>query len=255
MLSPGVRCGKIKGIVKRENVHYTRNSKVQVLLDIWRLFGVKLFSIYLIGERSWLDAHSLTQNFTYHLVKNTRTLIYFAMRFPDQYRLLLWVLTGYWDRCQNWTHEEAGWQTSFLATRDALLHAAWIRIYRVLCCKRNHPHGYLTHHPGLGRVSFEQREVERGISVGFSKRLGLRQVANKEWKRKSNWLEAEKKEREKGFWTRSPSKFPEFPLLALQWRPTIFHHFIKYDQVCTMFAMFCKSRCQDEEHQTMEKPF
>lgn len=130
-------------------------------------------------------------------MKNTRTLIYFAMRFPDQYRLLLWVQTGYWDYCQNWTHEAAGWQMSFLATRDALLHAAWIRIYRVLCCKRNHPHGYLTHHPGLVRVSFEQREVERGISVGFSKRLGLRQVANKEWKRKSNWMEAEKKKREK----------------------------------------------------------
>ena len=178
----------------------TRNSKVQVLLDILGLFGVKLFSIYIIGERSWLDAHSLTQNFTYYLVKNTRTLIYFATRFPDQYRLLLWVQTGYWDHYQNWTHEEAGWQTSFLATRDALLHAAWIRIYRVLCCTRNHPHGYLKYHPGLGRVFFEQREVERGISVGFSKRLGLRQVANKEWKRKSNWMEAEKKkEREKAF--------------------------------------------------------
>ena len=51
MLSPGVRCGKIKGIVKRENVHNTRNSKVQVLLDILRLFGVKLFSIYIIKEK------------------------------------------------------------------------------------------------------------------------------------------------------------------------------------------------------------
>lgn len=86
---------KIKGIVKRENVQSTRNSKVQVLLDILGLFGVKLFSIYIIGERSSLDAHSLTKKFTYYLVKNTRTLIYFAMRFPDQYRLLLWVQTGY----------------------------------------------------------------------------------------------------------------------------------------------------------------
>lgn len=51
MLSPGVRCGKIKGIVKRENVHNTRNSKAQVLLDILRLFGVKLFSIYIIKEK------------------------------------------------------------------------------------------------------------------------------------------------------------------------------------------------------------
>lgn len=51
MLSPGVRCAKIKGIVKRENVHYTRNSKVQVLLDILRLFGVKLFSTYIIKEK------------------------------------------------------------------------------------------------------------------------------------------------------------------------------------------------------------
>ena len=226
MLSPGVRCGKSKGIVKRENVHYTRNSKVQVLLDIWRLFGVKLFSIYLIGERSWLDAHSLTQNFTYNLVKNTRTLIYFAMRFPDQCQLLLWVQTGYWDHYQNWTHEEAGWQTSFLATQDALLHAAWIRIYRVLCCKRNRPHGYLTHHPGLGRVSFEQREVERGISVGFSKRLGLRQVANKEWKRKSNWMEAEKKGERKGFWTRSPLKFPECRICPFLTKPQCTPHII-----------------------------
>ena len=73
----------------------TRNSKVQVLLDILRLFSVKLFSIYIIGERSWLDAHSLKKSFTYYLVKNTRTLIYFAMRFPDQCQLLLWVQTGY----------------------------------------------------------------------------------------------------------------------------------------------------------------
>ena len=199
---------KNQGIVKRENVHNTRNSKVQVLLDILRLFGIKLFCIY-IGEKSWLGAHSRTQNCTYYLVNNTRTLIYFATRFADQYRLLLRVQNGYWDHHQNWKHEAAGWQTSFLATQDALPRAVLIRIYRVLCCKRNHPHGYLTHHPGLGRVSVEQREVERGISVGFSTRLVLHQVANKEWnERHIEWRQKKIGERE-GFWTRSPSKFPE----------------------------------------------
>lgn len=189
---------------------------MQVLLDILRLFGVKLFSIYIIKEKE-VGLALYTKLHLLFSEEHTSTLIYFATRFPDQYRLLLWVQTGYWDRCQNWTHEVAGWQTSFLATRDALLHAAWIRIYQVLCCKRNHPHGYLTHHPGLGRVFFEQREVERGISVGFSKRLGLHQVANKEWKRKSNWMEAEKKEREKAFehvHRQNSQNFTSAPLLT-----------------------------------------
>lgn len=92
--TPAVGPHALKRIVKRENVHYTRNSKVQVLLDILRLFGVKLFSIYIIKEKE-VGLALYTKLHLLFSEEHTSTLIYFATRFPDQYRLLLWVQTGY----------------------------------------------------------------------------------------------------------------------------------------------------------------